>query len=494
MSEELNTLIHLFEKQVAKNPQKTALIFQEKKFSFGELNEISNQLGVYLRSTHNIKSDDLIAVKLERSEWLIISLLGILKSGAAYVPIDPDFPQERIDFILNDSQCKTLIDEEAIKLFLSQKNKYDTKNISSINTTNDLAYVLYTSGTTGNPKGCMLEHKSVVNRISWQWHQFNYTTNDVILQKTTYTFDVSVWEIFIPLCFGAALVLCGKDDIASPQKILHLIEKHNITCVHFVPSMLAVFISMLWKENDVEKKLSSLTNVISSGEILSTDVVKKWYEKTNTPLHNLYGPTEAAIDVSFYTTQKNDAQIPIGKAIWNTQLYVLDDEQNFLAENEVGEICIAGIGLARGYLNNTDLTAEKFITKNGVRLYKTGDIGKFLSDGNLYFLGRKDEQIKFNGYRIELNEISKTLESTDFIEQAVCLPIVVDEKVKRLIAFVKMKSQENFSEKEIKNQLQKKLPAYMIPSEIVAVQAFPHTGGLKIDKKKLLLDYLLNQS
>ena len=490
------TLVDLFQEQAEKTPHKIALIFKEKEFTYREIHEKSNQLAAYLRIDYAIKPDDLIGIKLERTEWLIITLLAILKSGAAYVPIDPDYPEKRIDFIINDSTCKAVVNEEELKKFLSVEKNYSKKNLVAINKPGDLAYVIYTSGTSGKPKGCMLEHTGVINRIAWMWKQFNYTTQDIILQKTNITFDVSVWEICMPLCFGAKLILCQKEDMASPAKILALIEQQKITCLHFVPGMLHVFILSLFKDPNIQKKLSSLRNVITSGEALSAETVRQWYEKLAVPLHNLYGPTEAAIDVSYYTSNKNDINIiPIGKPIWNTQIYILDDALNLLPEGTEGEICIGGLGLARAYLNCPDLTTEKFVSnpfKPGERIYKTGDLGKWLSNGNIQFLGRKDDQIKFNGYRIELHEIKCVLEKTNGIEQAECIPVIIDGKVKRLLAFVKLNPalSEVHKEETLKHQLAEELPFYMVPSEIIVLKEFPHTPNFKIDKQKLLDDYL----
>jgi amino acid adenylation domain-containing protein len=491
------TLVDLFEEEVKKNPGKVALIFQEKEFTYWEINERSNQLGWYIRSKYAIKPDDLIGIKLERNEWLIIVLLGILKSGAAYVPVDPEYPKKRIDFIIQDSKCKLVIDKEALKIFLSEENKYSSKNLTPVNKPGDLAYVLYTSGTSGKPKGCMLEHKAVINRIAWQWNQFNYHTEDIILQKTNITFDVSAWEIFMTLCRGAKIVLCVKEDMASPVRILSLIEQQKITCLHFVPGMLNVFILSLFKDPDLQKKISSLFTVITSGEALAAETVKQWYEKLSIPIHNLYGPTEASIDVTWYTTSKNDMLvIPIGKPIWNTQIYILDDELNLCPEDIPGEIYIGGIGLARAYLNAPGLTAEKFIAnpfKKGERIYKTGDLGKWLHNGNIQFLGRKDEQVKLNGYRIELHEIKYVLEKAAAIEQAECIPILIDGKVKRLVAFVKLGNtigNESSNEELLKRIIAEELPSYMIPSEIIIVKGFPYTTGFKLDKRKLLNNYL----
>src|SRR5690606_20552149 len=223
--------------------------------------------------------------------------------------------------------------------------------LSPLSQSSDLAYVIYTSGSTGRPKGCMLEHKGIVNRISWMWQHYALSTSDVILQKTSFTFDVSVWEIFVPLCFGASMALCSKEDMGSPARILSLIEKHQVTCTHFVPSMLSAFISALSDYEDAGALLGSLRMVIASGEALPLETVKRWYSKTSIPLHNLYGPTETSIEVTHYTTSARDNKVPIGRPIWNTQIYILGKEQQLLPVGITGELCIGGAGLSRGYLN-----------------------------------------------------------------------------------------------------------------------------------------------
>ncbi|WP_255373632.1 condensation domain-containing protein, partial [Chitinophaga sp. CF118] len=249
------TLTTLFEEQVTKTPDAIALVFAGKEFSYQSLNSYANQLGAYLRNHYQIQPDDLIGIKLERSEWMIISLLGVLKSGGAYVPIDPEYPQERIDYMLTDSQCKVLIDEAELEKFRQQASLYSKNNQGIINRPTDLAYVIYTSGSTGQPKGCMLEHQGVINRIEWMWHQYEFTAADIILQKTTFTFDVSVWELFMPLCWGAKMVLCQREDTVSPDRILSLISKEGVSCLHFVPGMLNVFITSLFDGADIKDAL-----------------------------------------------------------------------------------------------------------------------------------------------------------------------------------------------------------------------------------------------
>jgi amino acid adenylation domain-containing protein len=480
------TLIELFEEQVEKNPEGIALMVGEKQIGFKELNEKANRFAHYLRQQYAISPDDLVAILLDRSEWMIVSMIAVLKSGAAYVPIDPYYPQERINYMINDSAAKAVIDDKLLEQFKKLQNKYDKENPGKVNHPGHLAYVIYTSGSTGQPKGCMLEHRGVINRIDWMWHAYDFNSGDVILQKTTYTFDVSVWEIFMPLCWGTKMVLCEKEDIASPERLLLLIEKHSVSCLHFVPSMLNVFISTLFSKPDISARLKSLTNVITSGEALAAETVRKWYEQVNIPVHNLYGPTEASVDVTHFTTSRGNTKIPIGKPIWNTQMYVLGKEEQLLPVGVTGELYIGGAGLARGYLNKPELTGEKFISspfKAGERLYKTGDTGRWLADGNIEYIGRSDDQVKIRGHRIETGEIENMLNSHAAVETSVVIARSTKDGEKELIAY--LVSKEKLNTRELRGFLIQRLPDYMVPAFFMQLDFIPLNANGKTDRKKL---------
>ncbi|TDO73427.1 surfactin family lipopeptide synthetase A [Flavobacterium chryseum] len=481
------TLGELFIKQVKNTPDKIALVFQQKEFTFAELNEKSNQLAHYLKANYTLGANDLIAVALPRSEWMITAILAIHKIGGAYVPIDPKHPQDRIDYIVQDSASALIIDAKVLGEFQAVAENYSNENLTLINKPTDVAYVLYTSGSTGNPKGCILEHSGVVNRIQWMWEAFDYTNQDVILQKTTFTFDVSVWEIFMPLCWGTKMVLCSDEDVSIPQNIETLIKNHKVTCLHFVPSMLDVFIDSLFYEAYDFSNLSSLKQVITSGEALQLNTVKKWYEKLETPIQNLYGPTEASIDVTYYTTSKQDTVIPIGKPVWNTSIYILDANNNLVPIGCSGEIYLAGTGLARGYLNRPELTAEKFVANPfapGEKMYKTGDIGKWTSDGNIIYAGRNDNQLKIRGFRIELGEIEQCLLEIETLDSATVLARKSASNEIDLVAYIV--SNQELDVKGIKGTLKKKLPEYMVPNHFVKLETLPLTLNGKLDRKKLL--------
>jgi amino acid adenylation domain-containing protein len=483
---ETETLISLFEEQAVSRPEAIALVFEGREYSYRTLNEKANQLAHYLRAQHAIVPDDRIGIKLDRSERMIVSLLGALKSGGAYLPVDPAYPQERIGYLLGDSQCKLLIDETAFATFEELASSYSIANPEAVNTATDLAYVIYTSGSTGQPKGCMLEHRGVINRIAWMWEHYGFTTADIILQKTTFTFDVSVWELFMPLCWGARMVLCHKDDVGAPERLLSLIENEEVTCLHFVPSMFNAFISAIGDQPEQIKQLASLRSVMTSGEALPPATVAAWYQLAAIPVHNLYGPTEASIDVTHYTTTPGDTKVPIGRPIWNTFMYVLDAGNQLLPPGVTGEICIGGIGLSRGYLNKPTLTAEKFVAnpfRVGERMYKTGDLGRWLADGNIEYLGRKDDQVKIRGYRIELGEIETALLKYPGMETTAIIAKTAADGDKDLVAYIV--SKQELSEADLKVYLGNILPAYMIPAYFVPLNELPLTTNGKLDRKKL---------
>ncbi|MVT11414.1 non-ribosomal peptide synthetase [Chitinophaga tropicalis] len=480
------TLVELFEAQVARTPDHIALVFNDASFTYRELNERANQLGAYLREQYHVHADDLIGVQLHRSEQMIIALLGVLKSGGAYVPVDPGYPQERIDYMLEDSGCKALLDAAGMEGFMAVADNYSGENLPLVNKPTDLVYVIYTSGSTGRPKGCMLEHRGVINRIEWMWSHYGFCSDDIILQKTTFTFDVSVWELWMPLCWGTRMVLCQQDDISSPDRITELISREGVTCLHFVPSMLQAFLSSQEDRADLADQLQSLRRVITSGEALPAETVNSWYELVDVPVHNLYGPTEASVDVTYYATQRGDRCIPIGRPIWNTSMYVLGSGDQLVPVGVVGEICIGGTGLARGYLNKPELTAEKFVAnpfRSGEKIYRTGDLGRWLADGNIEYLGRKDDQVKIRGYRIELGEIEAALQGYEGISAAAVIARAVGSGEKELVAYVV--GGEALQASALRAYLGSLLPAYMVPGYYVQLEALPLSPNGKLDRKRL---------
>ena len=404
------TIYELFEEQVEKTPDNIAVVSEDKKLTYRELNEKSNSIAKVLREK-GVKADSIAGIMVERSLEMMIGIMGILKAGGAYLPIDPTYPKERIEYMLKDSGSKILLSQNTlvenveydgivIDLYNNELYKNNSNNLDKINTSNNLAYVIYTSGTTGNPKGAMIEHSALVNRLLWMQNKYLLNEKDAILQKTTYTFDVSVWELLWWSLVGAKVCMLSPNDEKDPAKIIDAINRNKITTMHFVPSMLDTFLYFLDKSNN-DLSLNSLKQVFCSGEALNFKHVLRFYKEfgNSKKLINLYGPTEAAIDVSYFDINSDlDLEvIPIGKPINNIKLYILDAYKKMQPVGILGELYISGDGLARGYLNKLELTKEKFVDnpfETGTKMYKTGDIARWLPDGNVEYLGRIDNQVK----------------------------------------------------------------------------------------------------
>ncbi len=481
------TIVELFEEQVQKTPGNRAVIFENVELSYLELNGLSNRFADYLRKKYGVKPDDLVGIMLERSEWMIIVIFGILKAGGAYVPIAPDYPLERISYLVQDSACKVLIDDEELRKFKDSQSKYSQENQSVGLQPHNLAYCIYTSGSTGNPKGCLLQHTGLVNRLAWMQKAYPLSEQDVILQKTTFSFDVSVWELIWWSLQGASVCMLAPGGEKSPELIIDTVSKYKASVMHFVPSMLSVFLEFL--ENDAVKlnQLKSLKQVFTSGEALTFSQAERFNELFATAdLMNLYGPTEASIDVTYFDCRKENLEnsVPIGKPIDNTQIYIVDKFRNLMPAGAVGEICLGGVGLARGYLNRPELTAEKFIPNPfipGQRIYRTGDLGRWRPDGNIEYLGRIDDQVKIRGFRIELDEISSVLQQYDKVKDAIVIARAVYRQDKELVAYYTGDAHIA----ELKEFLKGQLPAYMVPMYYVKMDSIPLTSNGKANRKAL---------
>jgi len=444
-------LHQIIEQQAQKTPDAPALIFESEKLTYRELNERANQLAHRLRRLQ-VGPDILVGVCAERSVEMVVALLGTLKAGGAYVPLDPDYPLERLTNVLEDAAPAAVLTQERLLEILPKNDipvlclDRDWGKLSDEPRTNpdcitsgkDQAYAIFTSGSTGKPKGVPNVHEGIVNRLLWMQHAYGLDGTDRVMQKTPYSFDVSVWEFFWPLMTGASLVIAIPEGHKDPNYLVELIQRQQITTMHFVPSMLRMFL-----EAEGVEKCTSLRRVICSGEALPVDVENRFFERLNAELHNLYGPTEASVDVTYWQCLRNDTRntVPIGKPIWNTQIYILDKHLRPVPIGVPGELHIGGVGLARGYLNRPLLTAEKFIPnpfrgEAGARLYKTGDLARFLPDGNVEYLGRMDFQVKIRGFRIELGEIESVLEQHPAVGQAVVMAREDQPGDKRLAAYV----------------------------------------------------------
>lgn len=498
------TIISLFEKQVQLDPHKPALFSEGSTMSYGQLKRRSDQVANYLNQVKHVKKGDRVGVMLERETWLIPVIFGVLKAGGVYVPIDPGFPTQRINTIIEASKLKVLITraEYASEIsvsddLLADLNQSDNEIASQPATTpdnelnsHDLAYVIYTSGSTGKPKGVMIEHHSVVNRIMWMQNEYPVDATDTLLQKTPIVFDVSVWELFWWSFTGASLCLLKPGGEKEPGELIKAIEEYKVTTMHFVPSMLSSFLAVTHKHYDTDR-LRSLKQVFTSGEALKAEHVQQFGAIINKPcgtrLINLYGPTEATVDVSYYECDFSETGTnpPIGKPIDNTTLHVLSKDHRLLPVGVPGELHIGGVGVARGYLDDPIQTSEKFITDpltGEGRVYKTGDLVKWLPDGNIAYLGRIDHQVKIRGFRIELGEIESQLLSHDQIEETVVL-VKEKEADKFIVAYYV--ADAALDQVQLRGYLSDRIPGYMVPSHFVHLEAMPLTPNGKVNRKIL---------
>ncbi len=491
------------EEQAGKDSTNTAVIFKNKTLSYGELNFRANILARLLQE-NGVGRESIAAVMMERSLEMIIAIMAIQKTGGAYLPVDPHFPADRIDYILKDSNTGILLTHKEfgdfkipqnikkINLDLIDLSVGEQSNLPLVATPENIAYVIYTSGSTGKPKGTLIEHRSLVNRLNWMQKKYPLGKNDIILQKTPYTFDVSVWEMFWWSMAGAKVCFLEPGAEKDPGKIVETIEKNNITVIHFVPSMLGIFLEYLNQTGEASR-VAGLKQVFASGEALTPSQVKAFkslLSKNGTKLANLYGPTEATIDVSYFdcdTVTELDS-IPIGKPIDNTKLLILDKNMQLQPVGIAGELCIGGIGLAREYLNKPELTNEKFVQnpyQPNRRLYRTGDLAKWRRDGNIEYLGRMDFQVKIRGLRIELGEIEKQLTAHPEVKECVVIAWRKGEGDIQLVAYVICENSTRVEQGVLQSFLEKSLPEYMVPRIYVFMEIMPLSPNGKIDRKAL---------
>jgi len=471
------SLVDLFYEQVEKTPDNIALIFEHKEFTYAELNAISNQFADYLIRTYAIQPDELVGMMLNRSDWMIIAILGIIKAGGAYVPIDPDYPEDRINYIKEDCACKVLVDDSELDRFRLSLAEYCPENIKNGLKSSNLVYCIYTSGSTGKPKGVLVEHRNVVNLLWWQQAKvYKITPDERVLQFSTITFDPSAEQIFIAFLTGAGLVVINKFTLLDVKALEKYIIAKKVTHVHAVPTYLA--------ELSIED-MSGVKRVITGGESCLPALAAKW--NNHCTFINEYGPTETTITSVEYVFERSGnpySFIPIGRPVGNTQIYIFDENKELVPFGGVGEIYIGGDGVTRGYLNRPELTKERFIEnthKPGDRIYRTGDMGRWLADGNIEYLGRIDDQVKIRGYRIELDEISAVLEKHPKITAAVVVARVINGDDKELVAYTTGTAEPS----ELNAHLKSQLPVYMVPGYYVNMEALPLTSNGKVDKKNL---------
>lgn len=483
------TFIQLFEEQVVKTPDNIAVIFNNISLTYRELNEIVNQFGNYLLQNYKLKADDLVALKLERSEWALIAILGVFKSGAAYVPLEPDYPQERIDFITTNANCKVLIDAEEINKFANEQFKFSKENIVKINSPSDLAYVIYTSGSTGSPKGSMIEHAGMLNHLFAMAEMLAMDSNTKIVQNASYTFDISVWQFLNVLITGGTTVIYDRETILNPALFIENLITVQATILQVVPSYLKTMLDLITE--DKMPDLSAIKYLSVTGEAVSQLLLKKWFEVfPEIKVVNAYGPAEASDDITLHIMDKapTEMTVPVGRPIQNMNVYILDELDELCPIGVAGEICVSGIGVGRGYLNDAKRTAESFVfdffhTEKAVRMYRTGDTGRWLADGNIEFIGRKDNQVKIRGHRIELGEIEKAIQQYPDIEEVAVVAKKEPSGESNLVAY--LISSKSVLMDEIREYLLSRLPIYMVPSYFLQLDKLPLNANGKVDRKAL---------
>ena len=507
----------LFESQVEKTPDAIAVEYEETKLTYREINGRANQLAHYLRGL-GVSRESLVGICLERSVEMVVGVLGILKVGGAYLPLDPAYPTERLRFMLGDAGVSVLLtveelesrgwnpvlskaegeenDDPQMKVVCLDRDgrtiRRESKDNPSVGTSADgVAYVIYTSGSTGTPKGVLGLHRGAVNRFAWMWRTYPFGPNEKCCAKTSLCFVDSVWEIFGPLLQGVPLVLIPDEILKDPQRLVCFLRDNLVTRIGLVPSFLKTLLDVFpCLQDDVPK----LTLWSCSGESLPKEVVERFQKSMpDGTLLNLYGSSEVSADVACYDTRTTNSNrdIPVGRPLSNTQLYIVDSNLQLVPIGVPGEICVGGDGLALGYLNRPDLTAEKFIANPfnsdpRSRLYRTGDLARYLADGNIEFIGRVDNQVKIRGFRIELGEIESVVNRHPSVKDSVVVARVGESLLeKQLVAYLVPNDLSSLSVPELRTFLRGKLPEYMVPSIFVPLEVLPLMPNGKIDRNAL---------
>ena len=488
----------VFQEQAQLTPHDVAVVCDTTRLTFVELNARANQLAHYLRK-RGVGPEVRVAICVERSVEMIVGLLAILKAGGTYVPLEPSFPAERIAFIQADSQARVLLTQQHVSMSWTGETIYldsdwpeiareTPKAPAELASAENSAHVIYTSGSTGRPKGVVSSHRASINRFAWMWRAYPFVPGEVCCQKTSLSFVDSIWEIFGPLLQGVPLVIIPDDVVKDPQRFVNALATNNVTRLVLVPSLLRV---MLELNEDLAQQLGSLRICVCSGETLPVELATSFRQKLpQTLLINLYGSSEVAADVLCYEVDRTEvlATIPLGRPIANTSVYVLDSNFQPVPVDVPGEVCVSGEGLARGYLDQPTLTAEKFVpdpfsAESGARLFRTGDVGRYLPDGNIEYRGRRDHQVKVRGFRIELGEIEAQLATHPQVNQAVAIASENERGEKQIVAYVV--ADGDVSSDELRGHLSRKLPGYMIPAAFLFLEAFPLTASGKINRLAL---------
>ncbi len=480
-----------FEKQVAATPNNTAVTFYDEGLSYQELNEKANQFARYLVATHKVGLDDLVGVNLEKSPWLVVAILSVFKSGAVYVPIDVDYPKERIDYISNDAGCKLVIDQDVLTSFedfLGDSNICSKENLSVQVKEDSVAYIIYTSGSTGKPKGVKVLHKNLNHFFDNVLDRYGVSSTVSMPFIASHAFDISMFQLFTPILKGGCSQLINKEVFQDLPQFVSILSKS--TALDTVPAVYDMLVNHIL-ENQLSAQFDTITNLFIGGDKISDQLLMRLPLAFREAIVTVtYGPTEGTIfctDAVYpkgAITQETKGTV-IGKPMKNTEIYILDNYNQTVGIGIAGEICIGGAGVTLGYHNKVDITQERYVSLSGISskpLYKTGDLAKFLSDGRIEFIGRKDNQLKIRGYRIESEEISRTMLSMDDVEEALIVDCTLNG-TKELVGYFTSKS--GVEEVQVKQFLQKSLPGYMVPVYVIALETFPLTPNGKVDRKNL---------
>ncbi|GGF89962.1 hypothetical protein GCM10010912_38930 [Paenibacillus albidus] len=491
------TIHQLFEEQVVMTPENVAVIFEDQQLTYRQLNERANQLAGVLRNK-GVQTDELVGIMSDRSIEMIVSLLAVLKSGGAYLPIDPTFPEERIRYMLEESGCRFLLIQESLmdpslyvgeQINLNDSNLYtgDSSNLKSITKPSDLAYVIFTSGSTGKPKGVMIEHLNVVQLIKHGGFPYNFGEQDVWTMFHSYCFDVSVWEMYGALLNGSKLVVVPKGTTRDTRAFVELVNTHSVTVLCQTPT---AFYQFIRETMEGSKFKNTLRYVIFAGEALNPMLLKEWKKRyTSTKLVNMYGITETTVHVTYKEIGEIETGMNvsnIGKPLRTLKSYILNSEGNLVPIGVVGELYVAGFGVGRGYLNNLQLTEDRYVDnpfETGTKMYRSGDLAKWLPDGDLEYLGRIDHQVKIRGYRIELGEIEKHLAEHNSIKEAFVMARYDHTQTAYLCAYYI--SDERIGVQNLRQYLSGFLPDYMIPAQFVQMDVLPMNANGKVDRIKL---------
>ena len=497
----VNCLHEIFAAQAARTPDAVAVVYEQESLTYRELNERANQLARYLQGK-GVKAESRVGLMMERSIEMVVGMLGILKAGGGYVPLEKSQPVERLRQMIEDAGVRIVVSmqelraevesvgaAEAVYLDVERAviEQESVAELAAAAGEQNVAYVIYTSGSTGSPKGVMISHRAICNRLLWMLKKFPMAADDSVLQKTPYNFDASIWEFFVPLFAGARLVMARPEGHQDSAYLVSQIIESNITTLQLVPSMLRIVL-----EEPGFDKCKSLRRVFCGGEALTANIQEQFFARMKMELYNLYGPTETAIDATSWTFKADDESraVIIGRPIANTQVYLLDSHLNTVPCGVGGELHIGGVNLARGYLNRPELTAERFIPnpfsgQPGERLYKTGDLARYMENGAIEYLGRIDHQVKLRGFRIELGEIEAVLGRHAQVRQAVVMVREDEAEHKRLVAYIVAPDENELTVTELHNYLKTLLPEYMIPTAFVIMTELPLLSNGKINRKLL---------